>query len=366
VTELTAHSPVSALTAVVLDVAPGYRSRDVQEALTDLVLHLLERGYQIFLCVTTDPSMLQVEDFEQPGITYLREPLPPSAVLLAKHPALRAPTTLWITDDAGLQGWIQQAGLPFAFPAQRLVSFALDAAPAGYSDLAALLDPTANTLRDISRFIIERRAAKPKGALLVGIGGPPESGFQRFTVQLKPQLESDGAPLVEFLDLTPFLRSSEDETPPGPSGGERHGIWKDGSSGQWLMDTILKPLMAGGRVYFERRPKEAPKDFDAHFPLFLSEESIVLVMGEMLFAPPVRDALDVSILLEVSPAETTRRLYELPPGETFHPKFLAQYLAGQGGRYRDYLERFQVLRHSTLGIDANRPLALTICPRANA
>jgi len=361
VTDFSTQSPVSAITAVVLDVSPGYQSRDVQEALTDLVLHLLERGYQIFLGVTTDPSLLQVEDFAQPGITYLRERLPPSAALLAQHAALREPTTLWITDDAPLQGWIRQEGLPFAFPALREVSFAPDFAFNGYGDLAAMLDPTVNTLRDISQFIMERRLAKLSGALLVGIGGPPESGFQRFMVQLKPQLESDGAALVDFLDLTAFLRSSDDKPAPGGN-----GLWRDAAAGQWLLDTVLSPLATGGRVYVERRPAPAPKDFDAHFPLFLSEESIVLVMGEMLFAPPIRDMLDVSILLEVSARETTRRLYEIPAGEDFPAKFLEQYLAGQGGRYRDYLERHQVVQRSTLGIDANRPLAFTIRPRANA
>jgi hypothetical protein len=98
----------------------------------------------------------------------------------------------------------------------------------------------------------------------------------------------------------------------------------------------------------------------------LSEESIVLVLGELLFAPPVRERLDVPILLEVSPRETTRRLYEIAAGEAFDAKFIRQYLAGQGGRYRDYLERNQVLQRSTLSIDANRAVSLSIRRRASA
>lgn len=346
---------------MVLDIAASYRTRQEQEAMSDLILHLLERGYQIFLGISTDAELLQGETFEHPRITYLRDSLPPSGALLKTYPALRASSTLWVTDDARLQDWIRAEGLAFAFPAQRSVSFAPGLALDGYGGLAALLDPTAGTLRDVSGFLIGRRSEKRSGALLVGIGGPPESGFQRFAVQLKRQLESDGAALVELLDLSAFLPASED-TP----GTDQSGPWREAGAGQWLLDAVLQPLGAGRRVYIERRPAPAPKDFDAHFPLFLAEESIVLVLAEMLFVPPVRDFLDVSILLQVSPTETTRRLYEIPPGEAFDPKFTEQYLAGQGGRYREYLERHDVVRRSTLCLDANRPLALVLRARADA
>ncbi len=357
--EFQVHTPSAAFDTVVLDVTPGYRSRQVQDALSDLILHLLERGYQIFLCVTTDPILLQAEDYRHPGITYLRGNGPPTAAILAEHPALRAPSTLWVTDDAHLQLWIRQEGLPFAFPEQHVVSFAPDLALNGYSHLAALLDPTASTLRDVAAFLVERRREKAAGALLVGFGGPPESGFEQFAVHLRRQVESDGHPLVELLDLSAFLHVSEEPEPtPGP--------WRDEAAGRWLMATILDPLRAGQRVYLESRPAQAPRDFDAHFPLFLSEESIVLVLGEMLFAPPVRDRLDVSVLLEVAPRETTRRLYEIPEGEPVDAKFTDQYLAGQGGRYRAYLEGNQVEQRSTLIVDANRPRAFVLRPRANA
>lgn len=355
------QSPSARFTAVVVDIAPGYGSRPVQDALSDLILHLLERGYQIFLCVTTDPSRLQGESFEHPAITYLRDGGPPTAETLAKYPELRAATTLWVTDDAQLQAWIRQEGLPFAFPAQRLLSFAPSLALTGYSELATLLDPTTTTLHDVATFLGEHRHEKRAGALLVGIGGPPASGFERFAVQLKRDVEAEITPLVELLDLAAFLRTS-DEALTAPDGGP----WRNAAAGQWVMETVLTPLAAGHRVYLETRPPAVPRDFEAHFPLFLSEESIVLVLGELLFAPPVRDCLDISILLEVSPRETTRRLYEIADGQAFHEKFVQQYLAGQGGRYRDYLERHQVVQHSTLSIDANRALALSIRPRANA
>lgn len=360
-TAFTAYSPVSAFTTVVLDIASSYRTRQEQEAMSELILHLLERGYQIFLGISTDAALLQGETFEHPDITFLRDSLPPHTALLEKYPALRAPSTLWVTDNARLQDWIRRQGLAFAFPAQRSVSFAPSLALDGYGGLAAMLDPTASTLRDVSSFLIGRKSEKRNGVLLVGIGGPPESGFQRFAVQLKRQLESDGAALVELLDLAAFLPASEDLSDTG-----QNGPWRDTAAGQWLVDTVLEPLTAGQRVYIQQRPAPAPKDFDAHFPLFLAEESIVLTLAEMLFVPPVRDFLDVSILLEVSKTETTRRLYEMPPGEAFDPKFTEQYMAGQGGRYREYLERHDVVRRSTLRLDANRPLAIVLHSRVDA
>ncbi|HUJ73653.1 MAG TPA: hypothetical protein VL359_02300, partial [bacterium] len=101
-------------------------------------------------------------------------------------------------------------------------------------------------------------------------------------------------------------------------------------------------------------------DFHAHFPLFISEESVVLVLGEMLFVPPVRELLHLAVLVEVTPGETARRLFELPEHEPFDPKFTTQYMEKEGARYRGYLERNAVREGADLHVDGNVPLAFRL------
>jgi hypothetical protein len=82
---------------------------------------------------------------------------------------------------------------------------------------------------------------------------------------------------------------------------------------------------------------------------------VVIFLGEMLFVPDIMGYLDVSLLLELTPTESARRLYEMPAGESFDPKFTAQYLEKEGGRYSAYLERNGVGQRVDIRIDANRP-----------
>jgi hypothetical protein len=353
----TEYPPATAFRTVVLDVAPAYRSVREQEAVSDLILHLLERGYQIFLCCTTAREQFDAESFAQPGLRLLREPMPPGEGLLRREAALTAPGTLWITDDDALQQWIREAGLAFAFPGQRAVSFAPDAAVGTLQELAAVLDPTADALRAVVAAVASARARKPGGALLVGVGGAPASGFERFAVALKRELETTGFPLAELVDLAPFLTTAGE---PGAAAG---GLpWRDAGGGKWLLDAILKPLVAGQRIYLERRPPQAPRDFEAHFPLFIAEDAVVVLLGEMPFVPPLRDCFDVTVLLELSPEEAARRLFEIPEGEKGDPTFTEQYLAAEGRVYGNYLAAHHVVEGASVRIDANRPRAFFLRP----
>jgi hypothetical protein len=208
--------------------------------------------------------------------------------------------------------------------------------------------------------LVEAIAAKRRGmtrkSLLVGLGGPVLSGYQAFALDLKRDLELAGHPLVELLDLSPFLHASDDESAPPP----QPGFWRERRAGEWLLRDVLGPIHAGRQVYVERLPPEAPPAFAAHLPLYLSEESVVLAFAEMLFVPEVRALLDLSILLDVSPKETTRRLYEMPDDEEFDPKFIEQYLAHDGKAYGEYLRTYRVEAQVDVRIDANRRSAFTL------
>jgi hypothetical protein len=85
---------------------------------------------------------------------------------------------------------------------------------------------------------------------------------------------------------------------------------------------------------------------------------VLLIFSDTLFSSPLFDALHLSLVLEVSPEESTRRLYEIPPDESFDPKFTKQYLEREGKLYRKYLKENRVLERAALRIDADHPNAL--------
>lgn len=348
---------IPAFTAVVVDVAAAYGDGDVQSALVDFIWHLLERSYQIFLCATKEIERFAAEEFQDPQLVYLRGALPPSEAALEAHPALLAPTTLWISDDPTLQLWIMERGLPYVFPGKGAASFAPALALKRFSELAALLDPTQRTLREVARVVAAQRAASPGRALLVGIGGPPLGGMADFALRLKRELEDQDVDVANLLDLSAFLAASDDLPAPNPT-----APWKDAQTEQWLLDQVVIPLAQGRRVYVERRPEAVPKDFDPHFPLFLPEDSVLLLFGELLFVVPLRERLHLSILLEVSPRETARRLYEIPPGEVFDQRFPDQYRKGQGAIYQAYLDANGVAARVDLRINGEVATALHLEP----
>ena len=352
-----AVSPVAAFRTVVLDVAPAYRSEADQDAVGDFILHLLERGYQIFLCSTTAAEQFRAETYAQPGLRFLTDALPPSQDLLSREPALIASDTLWVTDDGALKEWARNTGLAHVFPGEKSASFAPGLPVGSLQELAALLDPTAATLREAAHLIAQAREKRPKGALLVGVGGPPGSDFQRFAVALQRELEAGLAPLVQLIDLASLMVTTGDMTQTSSD-----APWRDPRTRDWFMEAVISRLLAEERVYFERLPLQAPRDFEPHIPLFIAEETIVLLLGEMPFVPPLRDKLDALVLLEVSPRESARRLFELPEGETVDPKFTAQYLAAEGKHYKTYLETHHVREAATVRIDANRPHAFFLSP----
>ena len=337
---------------IALDIVGRNESLERQGALSDLIWLLLEQNYSVFLFSSAEAEELAAENFFHPHLTILREKPPPSEALTGRFPALAAPATLWVTEDRGLQKWVAEQGFPCAF---REGSAALARRGIRYGslpDLGRLLDPSRRVLRDLSHWFRRRGAGAAGGPRLVGIGGPPLSDFQRFTVDLKGQLETEGLPLVELLDLSSFLKTSE-EAAASPG-------WRNSAAGAWVVEEVLRPLKEGRRIYVETLPEGIPRDFEPHLPLFLSEVSVVLIFAEMVFTAEIAGLLDVSILLEVSPGETARRLYEIPAGQIFDPKFTAQYLAHEGRAYRNYLTAGGVAKKATIRINAEVPQLFTL------
>ncbi|HKI98059.1 MAG TPA: hypothetical protein VKB51_06250 [bacterium] len=343
--------------AVALDVAGAGHSHDRQNDLSEFIWHLLERHYQMYIFSSNTDEDLAGEDFAHPQLVFLREEMPPTKALLEAHPQLLAPETVWITDDAQLQAWIRAAGLPFMYLEHHGHDLAGGHHLPHLSELSALLNPTALLLRDLTAMVDDVRRFRPQGALLVGIGGPPQSGYREFTLDLRALLQDAGHDLVELMDVSSLMRPMEALL---EGDGDLADPWVSPEAGRWLCEAVLAPLRAGEPVFVEKRPANLPADFDAHFPLYLSEASVVLLFAELVFTQEVAEALDLSILLEVSSDETTRRLYEIPGGERFDPKFTEQYLKREGRIYNDYLQRNRVRERASIRVDANRPGAFQL------
>lgn len=346
--------------AVALDIAGANRTYERQDDVSEFIWHLLERHYRMFLFSSNPDEDLSGEDFAHPGLVFLREAMPPGRALLQTHPELLAVETLWITDDPQTQRWIAEHGMPFMYLQPG------DGTPPGgqflprLSELSALLHPTLLLMDDLVRMVDDLRRFRPEGPLLVGIGGPPRSDYQNFAVDLRMRLQQAGHELVELMDAGALMRSSEALLEAGEAAANP---WVSEEAQRWLREAVLVPLGEGRAVYVKQRPAVLPEDFDAHFPLYVSAASVLLLIGELLFTAPVADALHLSVLLEVSPDETTRRLYEMPSGEKFDPKFTEQYLSREGHIYQDYLERNRVRERVSIRVDANREGAFRLDER---
>ena len=346
----------SELTSISLDIAGSDESRARQKEITQLVWFLLDSNYQIFLISTNRNQDLSRENFQHPRLEFLRGAIPPTDEMEKAHPELKSGRILWVTDDPKLQNWLKAEKLKFAYRTARK-SFGEHGTRIGsLADLAGLFDGSARVLGEVGGEILRRRGKNRAAPFLVGIGGPPMCGLPQFVVDLKGTLESLGWPVVDLMDMSSLLRRTDTEEPADGNGAP----WRGEATRDWFMRDILEPLHEGSRVFVESLPEGVPREFEAHLPLFVSEESVLLIIGEMLLIPDITRVLDVSILLEVSVRETTRRLYDIPESEAFEEKFVTQYLAHEGGVYRAYLEAHEVAENATVRVGAERVGSLSL------
>lgn len=340
------------IASAAIDIARRGSSSEFQEALADVVWSILERGYRVTLWSSDPEDDLSTEDYQHPNLSYEKSSTPYDETQSPSNPELITPTTLWYTEVAEIHEHLRDLKIPFVYTESRDSINGGSRIPS-LRELAFLLNPTATLLGGISERIADLRAAKRDGALLVGIGGPPHSGYQQFTIDLQHRLQSHGLGIVDLLNFNPVLVHSETESQPADPDGQ----WVGTAAKQWIQEQILVPLRAGQRVFLERMPEFIPREFGAHLPLFLSEESTILLLAETCFAPEVAACLDLAILLEVSPMETTRRLYEISSGEPFDAKFITQYLEREGKIYSEYHSQLDVEQGVDIRIDANNAKA---------
>ena len=346
------------IAVLVVDVAEAMKSHESQDALTEFVWHMLARDYQIYLCTSTtkDPNAdaFALEDFHHPHLVWLPGVMPPTRKQVERFPALAAARTLWVTDDASLQRWVLDGAGAFVSLGGKTASFAESLHLGSWGDLGNVLDPTTRAARQIADTIAELQRSRP-GPVVVGIGGPPESGIERLTLELKRALEAGAAPLVEVLDVGPLFPESDAEFPIRPA-------FPPDSPAQWLVTAVLEPLAGGKPLLIEKPGPKVPEDLHSVFPLYVSGESVLLLIGENVFHRAIRQHIHVAILIEVAASETARRLYGVPEGESFDAALVQQYQERDGKQYQRYSEANQVVDGASMRVDGNSPRSFKLIP----
>jgi len=338
---------------ITLDIADTYADGAIQDQAADLILKLLSQNYQIYVFTSNPKRSLAFEDFEPPGLQYLREPMPPAPELAGRLTDLVAPSNLWVTDDAELCLWLIGNDLPLATRkappapgAHRLLRYH------SLGELASALDPTSRVWLEIGQRLDEAGANAGGVACgrVIGIGGPPQGGQPDFALGLKRFLESQGHALVELLDFSALGLGSTADAAAAATGTERE---VDPAAEQWIVAQLGR-IKGGQSVYHESLPEGIPKAFEPHLPLFWPPESIIVALGEMILAPPLMGLFDLTVLLENTPDETARRVYEIAE-QGFDPKFTEQYVAHEGKAYVRYLDQHAVRERATFRVDSNTP-----------
>lgn len=343
---------LNSIHSITLDAADTYSDGALQDQAAELIMRMLSQNYQIYVFSSNPKHPVTSETFEHPALQFLREPMPPAPALAAKLTDLVSPGNLWITDDPGIAKWLIEKDLPLATRkvppvagGRRILRYRT------LGELAASMDPTARVLREAGRLVAGQGEGAPDSgnARVICIGGPPLAGQAELALRLKHFLESLGYPLVELLDLSALhLGSTTLEV-----SGEVTGRNADGTPGHWLREQ-LERMHAGEPVFAETLPEGLPQAFEPHLPLFWSPETVLIAFGEMVLAPPLIELFDVTILLENTPAETTRRVYEIDD-DRFDAKFTEQYLQREGKAYERYLAEYRVREFAMLRVDANTP-----------
>ena len=126
--------------------------------------------------------------------------------------------------------------------------------------------------------------------------------------------------------------------------------------------SVWEPLAGGKSLLIEKPPAGLPSDLHNIFPLYLSEESVVLLIGENVFHRAIRPHVHLAILIEIAATETARRLYGIPEGEAFDAALIQQYLERDGRAYQEYLKANQVVDAVDIRLDGSSPRRFKVIP----
>jgi hypothetical protein len=338
--------------SVTIDIADSYSEGNLQDEAAEFILRLISQNYQIYLFSSNPKNSVALEEFEHPNLRFLREPMPPAPDLVEHVKDLVAEHNLWISDDPEIGLWTARHQLPLASRSQPEAAGARNVLRyRTLGEVAAALDSTVRVAAEIARLLPKRdSAAKPK-ACLIGIGGPPLSGQSDLASAVKQQLEAVGYDLVETLDLS-ALEAEESLQSESASHGRRRS----------LLDTVtnwLRQAKAGESFSVEALPPGFPQQFEAHLPLFVHGESVLIAFGVKPFDGELGSLFDVRVLLELDEQETVRRIYEL---DLQSQDAEAHELSYDRREYEAYLTSNRVRERATVRVDANLPGTFVLLP----
>ncbi|MDH4225916.1 MAG: hypothetical protein OEW12_09750 [Deltaproteobacteria bacterium] len=339
--------PFKKIKTVILDVAYAFEKQEGMEEATDLIWNLLDRDYQVFLVSSNQNHNLSKENFSHPRLTIQTE-MPQNPDNLPVDSPLMLPQALWVTDHPPTQKWLM-AEQKYLVHKNEISENLLTQRVVHLSELAWLLDPSLYSMAHVLDCIRDKLEKPPGKSLIVAIGGPPKSFYERFGLGLKDYLESQEISLVETVDMAHFLKTVDEvmESPP------ESGPWHHGEIRDWLLETILKPAGSGDKILIENGPPLFSSELETLFPFFLAPGSVLILYGEMVFQKEIQPLIDISVLVECSDTEITRRLYEFSEGIHFEPKFTTAYQETSGKIYNKYLLENQVAAKVDVRLDSS-------------
>lgn len=338
---------------LILDVVDRNKSHAEQEAQADFILNALKRNYQVFLFSSRSDDVLSEEKIKTPGLKWMAEKFPFQNTLTKSHPQILSSKAIWVSEDPEIQSWVHSQDVILAATTLKgeILNEQKTVRLRTWNDLLGLIDPSNKVLKTVAGDILDRWENLDSASFLVGISGPPLSGYLEFGLSLAQHLEALGAPLVEWLDLSDLIVGLEEIQ----TKTKKPDFWKNPKTGSWILDHIILPVKRGERVSIDEKSPDVPDEINHLLPLYYSEESIVLVMGEMLFNPPLNEYFQFNCHMEVSDKEISRRLFEIPQGEHFEEKFTQQYQSKFGVFYQQYLDENRISSRVTARISMEKP-----------
>ena len=342
---------VNNLKNIVFDVAERNTDQNM-EIYTDVILDLVSKEYAITIITSNSEDNLEGESFESPKIKFIKEPFVNYLPWLKKYPMLFGPDALWLSNETRLHNFLKKHQTMFCRESRISPNTKYGISVLEFSELKNLLNPTADAIQSIAEAIVNHCKMSDKKRLLIGIAGPPMSNPDGVSEHIKQSLEGIGIPLVEVLDMNIALLTSDNLIE-----GNENQIKKKEMAWNWLENNVLKPFAQGKQI-------DLNLEDNTQDALFLTEESFLIVSGEMLFVSQMSDYIDFSILIDVSRAETTRRIYEIPYGQEFPNDFIEQYMAKEGGQYQKYLNLAKTNFSFDFTLNGNNMNTLRVTPKA--
>ena len=316
---------LSNITNFVIDLAD--RDTDAKmDKYVDVILDLLNKGYRVDAITTNNDDDLSEEYFSHPKFKIFEKPI---LNLKDKEKELfhfLTPTALWVTNSKPLIKWLGEKEQPFCMEGRKSPKENNGISVLSFLELRNIFDPSGLAIQTIIEDILEQWKNLGKKRMLIGIGNPPCGGMETLVDKIIMGLEGSGVSLVEKFNVDLVLPTAADIIE-----GNVQAQEKKEKGLQWLNERLLEPFGSEDEIIIN-------VDGTGENDIYISPQSFLILQGERLFTDELLNKFDYKILLDISPLEITRRLYEIDSDMKFTDTLVEQYLEKEGSEYNKYLK----------------------------